>query len=84
MNIGGLGNFNAMMNRHFKGNEEIDSYPDRHRNRTIRIFFIGQPDVVGVSDGIDSWIAPVSCFGNRKVILLVAARVAKPRVKLLV
>lgn len=53
--------YNHYMNSHFSGCQVIAKARDTCRERDVKIFRIpGYWDVVGVSDGTDSWIAPVS------------------------
>lgn len=49
--------FNLMLNSHFKGRPLIASMYDPHRDCQLNIYFIGDDFLVGVSDGVDSWIA---------------------------
>jgi hypothetical protein len=52
--------YRNFINSHFDGCRLLANAYDEHRNRAVRIFMMpGQFDVVGVSDGTDSWVAPV-------------------------
>jgi hypothetical protein len=77
----GGGEWNGLLESHFANCEQIYSYPDHSRGRTLRIFMLPgkRTDLVGVSDGSESWITNPSCVAGGKVIPLVAART---RVKL--
>lgn len=49
------------MNCHFDNCLHLASTRDPYRDRDVRIYALpGEFDVVGVSDGTDAWIAPVS------------------------
>lgn len=56
--------FNFFMNTHFSSCRLIARARDLCRNRNVTIHQIpGYWDVVGISDGIDSWVAPVISAG---------------------
>lgn len=55
------GRFNQYMNAHFAGCRLLARARDECRNRDVSLFQVpGHWDVVGVTDGTDSWIAPTS------------------------
>lgn len=48
------------INCHFDNCRLLANAYDEHRNRAVRVFMMpGVFDVVGVSDGVDAWVAPV-------------------------
>jgi len=48
------------INSHFDSCRLLANAYDEHRNRSVRVFMMpGIFDVVGVSDGVDAWVAPV-------------------------
>lgn len=50
--------FNQYLNCHFRNCHEIAGTYSESYKRVVRIFYIpGYYDVVGISDGVDSWIA---------------------------
>src|SRR3990172_5375683 len=49
-----------MMNSHFSGYRCIHTMQDTSRHRTMRVFEVEEEAVVGVSDGIDAWMVPIS------------------------
>lgn len=52
--------FNQYFNSRFAGCRTLAHAFDQHRNRDVTIYQIpGRLDCVGVSDGVDRWIAPV-------------------------
>lgn len=54
-------NFAHYFNNRFAACRLIAETFDQHRDRDVKIYQIpGQVDCVGVSDGIDRWIAPVA------------------------
>ncbi len=54
-----MSQFNRYMGNHFAGCRLLGEGQDLWRHRQVKIYFIpGRQDVVGVSDGVDSWIAP--------------------------
>lgn len=56
-----MNRFNHYMNSHFSGCRLLARAHDDCRNRRVTIHQVpGHWDVVGVSDGTDSWIAPVT------------------------
>lgn len=53
--------YNHLFDSRFSGCLHLASYHDPHRNRNVKIFMIpGDHEVVGVSDGVDAWIAPAN------------------------
>lgn len=60
-----MNRFNSYMTSHFGACRLLAESYDLFRKRPVRIFLIpGEFEVVGVTDGTDAWIAPVSpqCF----------------------
>lgn len=56
-----MSRFNAYMNSGFAGCRLLAYTRDECRHRDVRLYQVpGYEDVVGVADGTDSWIAPVS------------------------
>lgn len=55
-----MNRFNEMMVSHFKGYECVYEMNDTNRQRTLRVFNVGHPEVVGLSDGTDAWMASAS------------------------
>lgn len=58
-----MNRFNEFMNSHFQysGCRLIANAYDTCRNRKVKIYAMpGYFDVVGVTDGTDSWVAPAS------------------------
>ena len=57
--------FNHHMSSHFSGCRLLAEAHDPHRNREVSLYLIpGTVEVVGVSDGVDAWVAPAlaHCF----------------------
>lgn len=51
-------NFKDYINNHFRQCHEIGAVFNPAYIRTFRLFYIpGFPDDVGISDGVDSWVA---------------------------
>lgn len=56
-----MSRFNNYMNSHFAACTLLAEARDNCRNRDVRVYAVpGYTDCVGVTDGTDSWIAPVS------------------------
>lgn len=58
-----MSKFNVYMNSHFSagGCRLIARARDTSRQRDVKLFAIpGHYDVVGVSDGVDAWVAPAA------------------------
>jgi len=56
-----MSRFNSYFVNHFGGCRHLASTHDQHRNRDVKIYQVpGYSDVVGVTDGVDCWVAPVS------------------------
>lgn len=56
-----MGRFNQYMNNHFRGCTLLAEAYDNCRHRDVKLHAMpGQLECVGVSDGTDAWIAPVS------------------------
>jgi len=54
-------NFAHYFNSRFAGCRCLAHTFDQHRNRNVKIYQLpGHMDAVGVSDGVDRWVAPVS------------------------
>lgn len=52
--------YNDDMKHHFDGRRLLAEAFDMHRNREVRIYMLdGTWEYVGVTDGVDAWIAPV-------------------------
>lgn len=52
--------FNKFMQSHFAGCRLLAHARDTCRNRQVKVYALpGEFDVVGVSDGVDAWMAPV-------------------------
>lgn len=55
-----MSKYNHYMNSHFSGCRKLADARDNVRMRDVRLFELpGNLDHVGVSDGVDAWIAPV-------------------------
>lgn len=55
-----MSRFNHYFNNSFASCRHLANAFDPHRNRDVRIYQIpGEVECVGVSDGVDKWIAPV-------------------------
>jgi hypothetical protein len=64
-------NINRLFDKRFKGCPLLATMEDEARGRTVKIFYIEQPTLVGVWDGVDTWISAVKgCFRNLKEGLL--------------
>lgn len=50
--------YKHMINTHFGTGRLIARAHDPYRKRDVRVYFIGEDDVVGVSDGTDAWMCP--------------------------
>lgn len=56
-----MANYKLHMNSKFASCRLLAHARDNHRNRDVKLYAIpGEFDVVGVSDGVDVWIAPTS------------------------
>lgn len=56
-----MSEYNGLMNTHFSSCPKLGQFEDPYRDRTVSIFFLDREDMVGVSDGVDSWLcAPAS------------------------
>jgi len=56
-----MANFKHYFDSRFAGCRLIAKAYDQHRNRDVSIYLLpGMVDVVGVSDGVDRWVAPVA------------------------
>jgi len=66
-----MNKFNTLFEKRFLGCPLLATMRDEPRDRTVKIFYINEPGLVGVNDGIDTWISPVKgCFHNLKEGLL--------------
>ena len=53
--------YNHLFESHFQGCLHLASYHDSHRKRDAKVFMVpGDHEIVGISDGVDSWIAPAN------------------------
>lgn len=53
--------YNRHFQDHFRSCQLLKTGHDPHRNRRVEIRFIpGEYEVVGITDGTDAWVAPVS------------------------
>lgn len=56
-----MASFNRFFANHFGGCKLVGIGFDPHRNRDVKLFMIpGEVEVLGVSDGVDTWVAPTS------------------------
>lgn len=56
-----MANFKLYMNSNYAGCRLVATGYDPHRKRDVRMYQIpGEPEALGVSDGTDRWIAPLS------------------------
>lgn len=64
-----------MLRNHFRGHTLLGEMEDSNRGRTVRAYLIkDRTDIVGVSDGVDSWIAgPHSCLYSLNLPEVIAA-----------
>lgn len=54
-----MANYKTYINSHFSACRLIAYARDNCRDRDVRLYLLpGHDDVVGVSDGVDAWIAP--------------------------
>ena len=59
--------YNRLFDKRFAGQPLLGTMHDEARNRTMKIFYIEEPDRVGIFDGVDTWISPVKgCFKSMK------------------
>lgn len=52
--------FNGYLSSHFKGHPQVYEFTDANRSRVVRVFDVGDAQVLGVSDGVESWMIPRS------------------------
>lgn len=53
--------YNHYFANHFGSCRVLCTGRDEHRQRDVRVFMLpGEFDVVGISDGVDAWIAPAN------------------------
>jgi len=82
--------YNGMMNSHFAGHALLAEMRNEPMKRDVKVYEVGEPDVVGISDGVDAWIAsPKSCLKRlhleeRLAAFLAGGRVSTRRRALLV
>lgn len=62
-----MSEYNGLMNTHFKSCQKLAEVHDPHRDRMMAAFFIGREDLVGISDGVDSWLAHPDSLIHLKV-----------------
>jgi len=56
-----MSRFNSFFQNNFSGCRKLAECYDPHRNREVSIYLLpGYVDAVGVTDGVDKWVAPVS------------------------
>ncbi len=56
-----MANYKHYMGNGFRACRLVALGYDPHRNRDVRMFKIpGEPEVLGVTDGVDTWIAPLT------------------------
>lgn len=56
-----MANYKYYFGNGFAGCRLLAETYDNHRSRKVRVFQVpGEWDTVGVTDGVDSWIAPVA------------------------
>lgn len=61
-------NVNGLLESHFKGKPQIAEMLDPHRGRVLKAYYIGEDSVVGLCDGVDSWVSNVlSCPAAMKL-----------------
>lgn len=64
-----MNRFNSLINTHFKSCQLIHTEQDENRNRLMNFFVIqDHKDLVGISDGVDSWIAPLTEKIRKKIV----------------
>jgi len=55
-----MARFNEYLKNHWEGCRLLAEARDNHRNRDVRLYLIpGEQRYVGVSDGVDAFVAPV-------------------------
>jgi hypothetical protein len=55
-----MGKYNSYMNHQFGSCRLLATAHDEHRDRPVRLYMLpGIFDIVGITDGTDSWLAPV-------------------------
>lgn len=56
-----MSKFNTYFANDFAACKLLATTHDPHRNRNVRLFLVpGEENCVGVTDGVDKWIAPVA------------------------
>lgn len=56
-----MSRYNLLINTHFSSCRLLVEGHDPHRDRKVKVFMVpGDFSVVGLTDGVDSWIAPTS------------------------
>lgn len=69
-----MNRYNEHIKRHFRGCELLAESRDEHRNRVLKYYFMNTNEVVGVSDGVDSWVTgPQACHSVPRLVQLVRA-----------
>lgn len=61
-----MNRFNEMMSTHFRSHQCVLEFRDEHRGRNVRVFNVGSPEVVGISDGTDAWMMSAAGVINGK------------------
>lgn len=46
---------NEMMSAQYRGCPVLYEFMDPHRNRVVKVFDIGDTEVLGIADGVDAW-----------------------------
>lgn len=63
-----MNRYNSYMNNHFSACLLLTHMHDPHRSRDVRVHMIpGEFEIVGLTDGVDSWICPTSTPFMEKV-----------------
>ena|ERR1017187_3280998 len=52
-------NYAELLKKKFMGCPMVAQMPDTNRERTVKIYYIGEVAHVGLNDGVDVWISPV-------------------------
>jgi len=76
-----MNRFNHYLISHFNGCRLLAESDDLYRKRPVRLFLMpGEFEVVGVTDGTDAWIAPVTpqCFRVDVADIVKRIRVGEP------
>lgn len=77
-------NYNRLFEKRFSGQPLLATMYDEARERTLKLFYIEEPDHVGAYDGVDVWISPTKgCFLGLKEGLLASQIVLATQGKIL-